>query len=125
MGFFDFLKPQPPKEHILKKYYSNERSKEKKGFALQQKAIADYQNKNFGSSKKGFLKAMNECDFYTPGGVDYLAKIYRKEKDYQAEVELIERAMKKFESKPEVNWSASTIAALRKRLAKARELNSK
>ncbi|HEM3710640.1 TPA: hypothetical protein U1D09_000797 [Streptococcus suis] len=104
---------------------SNKNRNDKKGFVIQNNAIVDYTNKDFDSAKKGFLKAMNECDFYTPGGVDYLAKIYRKEKDYQAEVELIERAIKKFNSEPETNWSKYRIANLEKRLIKAKELLDK
>lgn len=104
---------------------SNDSRNEKIGFVIQNNAIVDYRNKDFESSKQGFLEAMNTYDFYTPGGVDYLAKIYRKEKDYQAEIDLIERAIRKFNSEPEVNWSKSTIANLKKRLVKAKELLKK
>ena len=47
--------------------------------------ISDYQNKNFDSAKEKLLKAM-ELGFYSPGGTEYLAKIYRKEKDYLSEI---------------------------------------
>lgn len=95
------------------------------GFVFQNNAIVDYQNKDFESAKKGFLTAINEYNFYTPGGVDYLAKIYRKEKDYQSEIDFIEKAIKKFKSEPEVNWSKSKVASLEQRLEKAKVLHNK
>ncbi|HEM4334877.1 TPA: hypothetical protein U1Y26_001552 [Streptococcus suis] len=104
---------------------SNDSRSEKIGFVIQNNAIVDYRNKDFESAKQGFLEAMNTYDFYTPGGVDYLAKIYRKEKDYQAEIDLIEKAIEKFNSKSQVNWSKSGFANLKKRLAKAKELLKK
>lgn len=98
---------------------------EKKGFVYQNNAIVDYKNKNFDSAKSGFLKAINDYNFYTPGGVNYLAKIYRKEKDYNAEIELVEKALTYFCNRPEVNWSQPSIAALKHRLERAKELAKK
>lgn len=98
---------------------------ERTGFVYQQNAIVDYKNKDFESAKKGFLTAVDNYNFYTPGGIEYLAKIFRKEKDYKSEIEYIEKALVKFNSDPEVNWSKSTTDALKKRLEKAKQLLNK
>ncbi|MCL4882618.1 hypothetical protein ACJBY2_10610 [Streptococcus suis] len=95
------------------------------GYVIQHNAIVDYKNKDFESAKNGLLLAIEKYEFYSPGGVDYLAKIYRKEKDYQSEIKIIEQGLAYFESNPETNWSVSKIATLNKRLAKAEELNEK
>lgn len=104
---------------------SHEDRNEKKGFIIQNNAIVDYKNSDFESAKKGFLEAINKYDFYSPGGVEYLAKIYRKEKDYQSEINIIEKALDFFESQPDQNWSKPVTERLRKRLDKAQALLNK
>lgn len=95
------------------------------GFVAQHNAIVDYKNKDFEAAKDGLLKAIEEYSFYTPGGIDYLAKLYRKEKDYLSESQIIERGLSHFEAHPETNWSISKIESLRKRLTKVKELLNK
>lgn len=68
---------------------------------------------------------MEEYNFYTPGGVEYLAKIYRKEKNYQSEIEVVEKGLEFFERHKNQNWSVSTITNLNKRLDKAKQLAEK
>ncbi|HEM4055377.1 TPA: hypothetical protein U1W00_000970 [Streptococcus suis] len=95
------------------------------GFVHQHNAIIDYKNKDFEAAKAGLQEAMEKYYFYTPGGVDYLAKIYRKEKDYKSEIKLIEIGLAYFDERPEINWSTSKIESLQKRLVKAKELDNK
>ncbi|MCK3937045.1 hypothetical protein ACQ7BN_08085 [Streptococcus suis] len=95
------------------------------GFVHQHNAIVDYKSKDFEAAKAGLQEAMQKYYFYTPGGVDYLAKIYRKEKDYKSEIKLIEIGLAYFDERPEINWSTSKIESLQKRLVKAKELDKK
>lgn len=98
---------------------------EKIGFIHQSNAIADYQNGDYEEAKTGFIKAMEKYCFYSPGGVEYLAKIYRKEKNYEAEIEVINKGLNYFENHNDHNWSGPTIIKLNKRLDKAKELANK
>lgn len=96
------------------------------GFIYQNNAIVDYKNKDFESAKHGFLKAINEYNFYSPGGVDYLAKIYRKEKDYKSEINVLENALTYFSSKPgKKEWGDGSAEEIRYRLSRARILLNK
>lgn len=106
------------REFDIKPYETRD---EKIGFVYQTNAIADYKEKKFDDAEKGFLKAL-EYDFYSPGGVDYLAKIYRKRKDYEAEIELLERSIKKL-SKTEEFKNATD--GLEYRLERSKILKSK
>lgn len=104
---------------------SHDDRNEKIGFVHQSNAITDYQDGNYDEAKKGLIKAMEKYNFYTPGGVEYLAKIYRKEKNYQSEIEVVEKGLEYFEKHKDQSWSVSTITNLNKRLVKAKQLADK
>ena len=92
----------------------HESIEQRKGFVYQMNGISDYQNKNFDSAKEKLLKEM-VLGFYSPGGTEYLAKIYRKEKDSITNLKN-ENAMKQ---------SQNNVLKLEERLAKAKILLDK
>lgn len=104
---------------------SHDDRNEKIGFVHQSNAITDYKDGNYEEAKKGFIKAMENYNFYTPGGVEYLAKIYRKEKNYLAEIEVIKKGLAYFDKHKDQNWSVPSITNLNKRLDKAIQLADK
>ena len=98
--------------------------KDKEGFYFQNNAIVAYKEKRFQESKELFLKA-RKLGFYSPGGTDYLAKIYRKEKDYVNEIKVIEESFSYFKKSKEYNYSIDSMTNLHHRLNKAKELLAK
>lgn len=67
---------------------------QRKGFLLQTKGINHYKNKEFDEAESFLLQGL-EHNFYSPGGIDYLAKIYRKRKDYKNEVDILNKGIKR------------------------------
>lgn len=100
----------------------SETEDEYKGFLYQMNGIADYKDKDFINAKINLIKA-HSLGFYSPGGINYLAKIYRKEKNYSEEINSIETGLKNLDYKE--NLSESTLSDLKKRLEKAKMLLSK
>jgi tetratricopeptide (TPR) repeat protein len=94
-----------------------------KGFDYQTKGIEAYKNKQFKESKTYLLKAM-DYGFYSPGGVTYLAKIYRKEKDYQSEVMILEKSIRVMKKDTENNYGKN-LEKLEERLENARDYQRK
>ena len=102
----------------------HESIEQRKGFVYQMNGISDYQNKNFDSAKEKLLKAM-ELGFYSPGGTEYLAKIYRKEKDYLSEIKILENSISNLKNENAMKQSQNNVLKLEERLAKAKILLDK
>ena len=102
----------------------HESIEQRKGFVYQMNGISDYQNKNFDSAKEKLLKAM-ELGFYSPGGTEYLAKIYRKEKDYLSEIKILENSISNWKNENAMKQSQNNVLKLEERLAKAKILLDK
>lgn len=130
-------KSKAPRFHITKELakFRKERKKqleqgikpsetedEYKGFLYQMNGIADYKDKDFINVKKNLLEAQ-KLGFYSPGGINYLAKIYRKEKNYTEEIILIEQYLQNINSKD--NLSEKALNSLKIRLEKAKLLENK
>lgn len=121
----DFRKELKQREQTNNEYIE-QRKNEDIGFSLQEKGIAAYKNKQFDKAEKHLIKATN-IGFYTPGGVRYLAMIYRKRKDYDSEVKILEEGiewLKKDKKKNNTNYGKN-IDKLEDRLKKAKEYSQK
>lgn len=69
---------------------SNETLKQKEGYLDQTEGINYYKLKDFDKAEKYLLSALSK-DFASPGGIMYLAKIYRKRKEYDREINILRR----------------------------------
>lgn len=72
---------------------TNKTVEEHLGYLDQLEGIGFYKNKDFEKAEKYLLMAFDN-GFSSPACTDYLAKIYRKRKDYQSEVKALERGIK-------------------------------
>ncbi|GAB2318913.1 hypothetical protein IRB23SM22_11710 [Alkalibacterium sp. s-m-22] len=100
---------------------------QRKGFLLQTKGINHYKNKEFDEAESFLLQGL-EHNFYSPGGVEYLAKIYRKRKDYKNEVDILDKGIKRLISdlpKEAKQSNEVLFEKLQVRRNKARELLEK
>jgi len=118
----DFRKELKQREQT-NKVYIEQRKNEDVGFEFQTKGIEAYKNKEFKKSEKYLLQAMNE-GFYSPGGLVYIAKIYRKRKDYNSEVEVLENGLEQLKKDKKNNYG-SNLLKVQERLSKAREYKVK
>lgn len=90
------------------------------GFSLQTKGIESYKNKQFDEAEEYFVQAMAK-GFYSPGGLLYLAKIYRKKQDYSSELALLEIGLQRLKDDGDNNYGQN-IVKLEERLSKVKHL---
>lgn len=95
---------------------------ENKGFTYQQKAIQEYKNKNYKLSLEYFILS-SKLGFYSPGGLQYFAKLYRKNKDYQSEIKILIEGIDAIKRSSE--FKNVDLSNLQKRLEKTKQLSNK
>ncbi|MGT2785337.1 hypothetical protein [Streptococcus merionis] len=90
-----------------------------KGFLHQQKGLQAYSDKNFSLAEKELNTAIS-LGFVSPGAVRKLATLYRKQKEYNKEVKLLELAIVEIPKSKE--FHKTDLSYFRDRLLKARKL---
>jgi len=118
----DFRKELKQRQQKIDEF-DKQRKNDDVGFSLQEKAIEAYKAKQFDEAENHFLQAMNK-GFYSPGGLIYLAKIYRKRKDYDSEVKVLEKGLQRLKNDKENNFGKNLVK-VEERLTKAKEYSNR